>query len=48
VKDAFIGVMCLILLVDFVGRIRDIPTSWLAVAFNGFLLAWGLISIWKG
>lgn len=51
-KDAFIGVMCLLLLVDFVNRVRDMEvddvTYWMSSTFNGMLLAWGVFAIWRG
>lgn len=51
-KDAFVGVMCLLLLVDFVHRVRDTevdaPTYWLSSCFNGMLLAWGVAAITWG
>lgn len=50
-KDAFVGVMVLMLLVDLYMRVMDtVPnraTYWLSVGFNAFLLAWGLASVWR-
>lgn len=48
-KDAFIGAMCLLLLVDFYGRFKDnttdVSTYWWSLGFNGVMLGWGLIAI---
>lgn len=51
-KDAFIGVMCLLLLVDLYGRLRDVDadtkTYWVSLSFNAGLLGWGITSILMG
>lgn len=46
-KDAFVGVMCLMLFVDFIERIRDKNNDVMSICFNGVLLAWGLLSLWR-
>lgn len=48
-KDAFVGVMVLLLLVDLYNRVLDtVPektTYWLSVGFNALLLVWGIASV---